>query len=340
MRPVYSVAMLRHATTLLLVLLALTAAGCDGIMTGIAAGSTVRVIRRAAPAISRFEDPDFAELAIPGSIGTMEGVLIIKPEDPDLHMSLARGYASLGFAFYMDHMEAALANDDEEAAEHWRQRATMAFRRARVLGLEMLTIWEDDDGGAEGAIQGGIDRFNAYLENFDEDQAPMLFWTAYAWANYINANRDDVDALAGLPFVNALVDRVLVLDDTFYFHAPHALRAGLWGGLPAQLGGRPQDAKREFEIAIAATQRRNLMYLVMEAKIVAVALQDRALYQSLLEEVINAGDVDPDNRLANQCAKRRAARYLAEIDMLFEPADAPPAEEPTEAAAPEAAPAN
>lgn len=315
--------MLKHAKFIsLLLVIALCIPGCDGIMTSIAAGSTVRVIRRAAPAISRFEDPDFAELSIPGSIGTMEGVLIIKPEDLDLHMSLARGYASLGFAFYMDHMEAALANDDEEAAEHWRRRATMAFRRARALGIEMLTILEDDGGGAEAAIAAGIDPFNAYLQNFDADDAPILFWTAYAWANYVNANRDDVDALAGLPFVNALVDRVLVLDDTFYMHAPHALRAGLWGGLPAQLGGRPQDAKREFEIAIAATQRHNLMYLVMEAKIVAVALQDRALYQSLLEEVINAGDVDPDNRLANQCAKRRAARYLAEIDMLFEPADA------------------
>jgi hypothetical protein len=336
--------MRKYASTLLVGLLVATSlSGCDGIMTNIAAGSTIRVIRRAAPAMSRLEDPDFAEQAIPGGLGTMEGVLVIKPEDADLHASLARGYASLGFAFYLDHMEAALANDDEEAAEHWRGRATMAFRRARSLGLEMLTIWEDDNGGAEGAINGGIDTWNAYLQNFDADQAPMLFWTAYAWANFINANRDDIDAIAGLPFVNAMVDRVLALDDTFYSYAPHALRAGLMGGLPAQLGGRPQDAKREFEIAIAATQRHNLMYLTMEARIVAVALQDRALYQSLLEEVINAGNVDPDNLLANQCAKRRAARYLADIDNLFEPVDAPaeeaPADAPVETPAAEA-PAN
>jgi hypothetical protein len=45
------------------------------------------------------------------------------------------------------------------------------------------------------------------------------------------------------------------------------------------------------------------------------------LYRRLLEEVLAAGDVDPDNRLSNQLAKRRARRYLAQIDELFLPED-------------------
>jgi hypothetical protein len=60
--------------------------------------------------------------------------------------------------------------------------------------------------------------------------------------------------------------------------------------------------------------------------------------------VINAADVMPEQRLANQIAKRRAARYLAQIDDLFGPeepagsADAPAAAEGSEPAA-EPAPA-
>jgi hypothetical protein len=143
-----------------------------------------------------------------------------------------------------------------------------------------------------------------------------------------------MDALADLPLVNALADRIFVLDHTFMGHAPHALRAGLIGTAPAQLGGRPEDAKKEFEIAIAATGGKNLMYHVVEAQIVAVALQDRALYKRLLTTVIEAPtDLNKDERLLNQIAKRRAERYLGQIDQLFEP-EPEPAPAPEPAAAP------
>ena len=311
-------------------LLLLLTAGCD--MANFAAGSTVRVIERGSPAMTRFEDPDLAEEAIPGSIGTMEAVLYIRPDDDTLRPLLARSYASYAFGFLQDRMEAALANDDETTAEHYRWRASSAYMRAKDLGLGTLTIWEDDRDGAEGAIRRGIEDWTAYLRNFDdEDQVPAMFWLCYAWGQWIGLNRDNMDALADLPFVNALADRILAIDPSYMDHAPRALHAGLIGTAPEALGGRPRDAQREFEDAIRRTGRRNLMYLVMEARIVAIAIQDRALYQRLLTEVIEAGDVDPNQRLSNALAKRRATRYLAEIDMLFEP-EAPAEGAPAEGA--------
>jgi hypothetical protein len=184
----------------------------------------------------------------------------------------------------------------------------------------MMSMWEPDDGGVEGHLRRGVDAWREYLQHFDEpEQAGQLFWAAYSWARYIGLHRDDVSALADLPFVVALAERVKQLDHTYNMYAPHALLGGLQGSAPAQVGGRPDLARQEFDTAIQATERKNLIYMVMEARIVAVALQDRALYRRLLEEVINAGDVDPNNRLSNQIAKRRAIRYLAQIDELFEP---------------------
>jgi TRAP transporter TatT component family protein len=319
-----------------LILLAWSALGC---MTELAAGTTVKVISRAAPAVQRYEDIELAEEGMPASITTLEGLLQIRPEDTDLRALLARTYASFGFGFMEDRMEEALAKDDEANAERYRLRAGMAYRRARELALGSLTLWEDDDGGAEGHIKAGLPAWTAYLKEFDdaEDHVPTLFWAAYAWGRYIGLNRDDMNALADLPFVNALADRVFALDHTFMGYAPHALRAGLIGTAPAQLGGRPADAKKEFETAIRATGGKNLMYHVVEAQIVAVALQDRALYKSLLTTVVEAPtDLNPDERLLNQLAKKRAARYLAQIDQLFEP-EAPP--EPEPAPPPAAAPA-
>jgi len=328
--------MLARPTGVICLAVGLVSAGC---MTKLAAGTTVQVIAQASPAIQRYEDPDLAAEGLPGSIATMEGLLEIRPDDTFLREILARSYASYGFGFMEDRMEDAVAKDDEAGIEHYRKRAGMAYRRARELALGSLTIWNDDGGGADAQIKAGLPAFTAYVADFDDkDQAATLFWGAYAWARYIGLNRDDVNALADLPYVTVLVDRLMKIDPTYMGHAPHALRAGLIGTAPAQLGGRPAEAKKEFEIAIAATKGRNLMYLVMEAHIVAVALQDRALYKQLLTTVIEAPtDIDKDLRLSNQLAKRRAERYLADIDRLFEP-EAPPAAETPAPAAP-AAPA-
>ena len=328
--------MLAARATFVALLLTLSA-GCN--MTQLAAGSTVKIIGQAWPAVERYEDPDLAGEGIPGSIATMEGLLQIRPEDTELRALLARAYGSFGFGFMEDRMEAALLKDDEEGSEHFRKRAAMAYTRCQELALGTLTLWEEDGGGASGHIKQGLESWTGYLKKFDdaEKQVPTLFWAAYCWGRYIGINRDDVNALADLPLVTALSDRVLALDHTYFGYAPHALRAGLIGTAPAQLGGRPQEAKKEFETAISATQGKNLMYHVIEAQIVAVALQDRALYKKLLTTVTDAPkDLNPNGRLINQLAKRRAERYLSQTDQLFAPEE-PPAEAPAAPAAPASA---
>ncbi|RMH13455.1 MAG: hypothetical protein D6701_12330, partial [Gemmatimonadetes bacterium] len=63
--------------------------------------------------------------------------------------------------------------------------------------------------------------------------------------------------------------------------------------------------------------RRNLLVLVNMARTYAVRRQDRDLYRSLLVEVLEAGDINPEQRLTNMIAKRRAERYLRQIDERF-----------------------
>lgn len=325
---------------LALVLFGLGTTACS--MTQLAAGSTVTIIGQAWPAIERYEDPDLAESAIPASIATMDGLLEIRPKDTELRKMLAQAFGSFAFGFLEDHMEAALANDDDEGAEHFRKRAALAYQRGRELAFGSMTIWADDGGGADAQLKQGLPAWTEYLKNFDdaETQAPTLFWAAYCWGRYIGINRDDVNALADLPYVAALVDRVVALDPTYMGYAPRALRGGLIGTPPVQLGGKPEEAKKEFEAAIAATQGKNLMYMVVEAQIVAVALQDRALYQRLLKTTLDApANLDPNQRLLNQLAKRRAERYLAQTDKLFLPEEPPAAAPAPAAAAPTSAPA-
>lgn len=304
-----------------LLALALATSGCTGFLTNFAAGSSVRVFSQAAPGLQRWADPDLAEAAIPGSLATLEGLLIVQPENPTLRLTLARTHASYGFGWLEDRMESAEVRGEEEVAAHYRARASNSYLRARAVGFELMSLWEPDDGGVEGHLRGQIDTWRNYLLNFDRpEQGPHLFWAAYSWARWVGLNRDNVDAIADLPYVEALALRARQLDESFNGFAPIALVAGLQGARPAAIGGRPDLAREGMEDVIRRTERKNLMILVLEARVVAVALQDRALFESLLREVLDAGDVDPLNRLQNQLAKRRARRYLAQIDDLFMPA--------------------
>jgi predicted anti-sigma-YlaC factor YlaD len=130
-----------------------------------------------------------------------------------------------------------------------------------------------------------------------------------------------MNAIADVAYVSVIAERVYAITPTYFDHAPVALRAGLMAAAPPALGGRPADAKVELDRAIELTGRRSLLFLVTEARLIAIPLQDRALYQSLLQEVI-AFDVDsyPEQRLPNLLAQRRARRYLEEIDNFFDPA--------------------
>lgn len=305
--------------------------GCD---TGVfAANTTIGVMRRASPGVQRMRDPEILEAAFPGSIQQMEGLLELKPDDAVLRGMLARSYASYGYGFIEDDYERAQRSDDatEEEIEHLRERASLAYLRGREIAMGGLDMARPEGGGLFAIQREGLDAFNRHLARFDdrESHAPLLFWTAYNWVRWISLHRDDMGAIADLPYVTALAERVYQLDPTYMDHAPVALRAGLMAAAPPALGGRPADAKVELDRAIELTGRRNLMYLVTEAQLVAVPLQDRALFQSLLQEVIDF-DVDsyPDQRIPNLLAQRRARRYLDQIDDLIpDMGDEPPAEE-------------
>lgn len=333
--------MRRFHTGFLVAALALGQTGC---LAKLAANSTARIMNQAAPAMQAFTDPATAEAALPYSITQMEGLLLVIPNNQLLRGNLMRALGSFGFAFLVDRMEEAEVADDEARIEYYRNRATLAFLRGKEVGFQALTLEEDGDGGASGAYGRGVDAWRAYLQQFDDqEQAGMVFWLGYNWAQHISLNKDNPDVLADLPFAIACFERVFQLDPTFNNYAPYAAMGSYYARTSASLGGEPARAREMFETAIARTHGNFLTYKVMMARVYAVMVQDRALFTRLLQEVIDAGDVMPEQRLANQIAKRRARRYLAQIDDLISPAEEPTAADgatpPAEGDAPATPPA-
>ena len=291
------------------------------------ADSTADLLHAGSPQFNTLEDLDFAEASAPASLVTIESVWRVAPDNEDLLVELVQGYASYGFAFLEDHMERARAADDEAREEYWRRRARAAYRRGKAFGFAFLDAREHVAGGPEAVTRRGLPAWETYLARFTHrDDVPALFWTANAWASLIAVSVDDSDALLDLPFAVALAERARRLDPHYANGAIDALFGVYHASTPPSLGGQPALARAEFEAALATSHRQVLTYQVLYARTYAVMVQDRALYTRLLQEVLDAGDVLPAERLGNLVAKRRATRYLEEADALFPPADPAPSE--------------
>lgn len=302
------------------------------------ADQTADLFHAGAQQFNTLEDLEFAEHAAPGNLVTLESVYRVAPDNQDLLEELTKGYVGYAFALLEDHIERAELADNDVLAARYRLRARTAYRRGRMYAMQWLDAREPSDGGPEARVHEGLDAWRRYLQRFDDrDDAPALYWAANAWASQVQMSQEDPGALLDVPFAVALAERALALDEGYYYGAAQAFFGAYHAATPRELGGRPDRSRDAFEAALRLSGRRMLMYQVLYARTYAVMVQDRALFERLLHEVLDAGDVLPDERLANVAAKRRAQRYLSQADALFIPPD--PSGQPPAAETPADAPA-
>lgn len=302
-----------HEAGLAVALVAALSCGyaCD--TTVLAANSTAKVFDRAAPAFEEYFDYDLAGAAAPGSILQLEGVLRVVPDNELVVERLCRAYVGYTFGFVEDAIEVAELAGDFEEAERQRGRARMFYRRAKDLAVHWISL---DHEGFQDAVNGGLESFEGWLaHNFqDREDAGMMLWAGYAWGSFINMSKDDMSAVADLPYARALAEHSQRLDDTYYHGAATTFIAVLQTNM---MGGDMDVAQASFERALEISERRALVVQVNMARHYAVKRGDRALFLSLLREVLEAGDPLPAARLPNRVARRRAERYLANVDRYF-----------------------
>ena len=286
-------------------------AGCD--TTKLTADSTSELFVRAAPAFEEYWDYDVAGDAAPATIVQLEGILRIVPDNQNLLLQLARAYTGYAFGWIEDEAEEAEFAGDFEKAEHLQKRARLMYLRATDLLKHSVGLKAK---GLDKATKGGADELNAWLEkNFkSEDDAQLLLWTGYSWGSYVNMSKDDMEAVADLGYAKAFVRRSVELDPSHYNSAGLTfLGVATASAMAADL----DEARGYFDEALTRTERGSLITHVNMARHYAVKKGDRELFEKLCNEVLEAGDLIPENRLANRIARRRAQRYLDHADDLF-----------------------
>jgi predicted anti-sigma-YlaC factor YlaD len=244
----------------------------------------------------------------------IEAMLESSPENAKLLELAAEAYAQYAFGFVEDQAEEA-APTDLERAKQLRRRAHGLFMRSARYGSRLLA---QHNARFPAAVFGPETKLREALSAVDRDAVSGVFWTGFALAGAINTGKDDPSVIAFLPKVEALLMRAEQLDPKFQNGGALLGLGAYWASRTKFFGGDPDKGRKYFERAMK-DHPQFAMIRVMFARTYAVQTQDRALYERLLREVLDANpDSAPNVRLANEIARRRARRYLAEIDDLFE----------------------
>jgi hypothetical protein len=143
-----------------------------------------------------------------------------------------------------------------------------------------------------------------------DQNTELMYVLAGSWAGYLQANSEDWGAIADLPKIQSLLERVVALDPVHdqgqawtYLGVLNSLR-------PEAIGGRPAEGRRDFEKAIELSGGRNLYAKTLFAEFYARLMFDQELHDKLLTEVIAADAVAPGFTLMNVLAQERARKLL------------------------------
>lgn len=261
------------------------------------ASATSRLSMGLSHAILNQDDVQTVKEGAPAYLLLIDGLIEEDPENVDLLLSGARLYGAYAAAF--------VASPDR------RKKLTVRSREyARRAACEQNMAF---------CLQ--IDRpygdFLSALALLDKKDASVLYTWSVAELGWIQAHRDDWNAIAALPKVEAALGRVIKLEETYEAGAPHLYLGILKTLRPPTLGGKPLEGKAHFERAIELSRGRNLTAKVEYARYYARLVFDRELHDRLLHEVLESEGTAPGLTLMNVLAKEEARKLLATSNDYF-----------------------
>jgi hypothetical protein len=276
---------------------------CLGILLVIAAllCGCVRLALRISPSIigsmskGIFEecDPRLAEASLPAQLKVLEGLLRQDPSNRRLLTSLSMGFSGYALLFV----------EEEDPG-----RASTLYARARDYGLLALGLSPNLRSEA----------LTDTLRHAELSDMDALFWTAAAWNGWIALNLDRPEALAQAGTAEVFLDKVLALQPDYFHGAPYVLKGAILTARSSLGVNGLAEARECFEKAVKAGEGRFFMAQVYFARFYAVRIQDRALFDRLIKEVLDTdGNLQDDRCLVNAVMRQRAKRLAEEAEALF-----------------------
>jgi predicted anti-sigma-YlaC factor YlaD len=285
------------------------AGGCS--VTKFAANRAGDALSGSGTTFASDDDPELIKAAVPFSLKLMESLLAKTPEHQGLLLSTCSGFTQFSFAFVEQEADET-APRDFTAARVQYVRARRLYLRARDYGLRGLNVRHPH-------FREELARNpQATLARTTRADVPLLYWTAASWAKAITLSKDNPELLADLPLVEAMIDRALVLDESFDRGALHSFLISYEMVRPRGDGEGKDRARKNFERALELSQGRSAGPYVSFAEAVSLPAQDRKGFEAFLQQAL-AIDADrfPQDRLVNLIMQKRARWLLSRADELF-----------------------
>ena len=258
------------------------------------------------------DDPELIRAAVPFSLKLVESLLAESPRHQALLLTAARGFTQYAYAFVQEDAD-ELEDTDKVAATAMRARAAKLYLRGRNYGMR----------GLEVKHPGFAARLKANpkeaVKELKKSEAPIMYWTAISWGAALSASHD-FTMLPEIPRFEALIDRVLELDEGFDEGTVHTFLITYEMARLNGKGDRAARAKEHFDRAVALGGGHQAGPLVAYAEYVLVAQKNKIEFQNMLRQALRMDlNASPENRELNLAVQRRARWLLSRTDKLFPP---------------------
>ncbi len=271
------------APSALLMLALLTLSGCTSMVTN-------NLGNNLSEAIMNQDDLQTVEAGAPAYLILIDSLIAGNPDDRQMLLAGSRLYSAYASVFV----------EDQERSQRMAKRALDYSQRA--LCARQATVCAQLDGPYQ--------KYLPALQQVGKRDVELIYTHALAWALWTQSHSNDWNAIANLPKIEAMFERVTQLEPHYREGEPWLYLGIIRTLLPPAMGGRPEEGRKAFEQAIALSEGENLMAKVEYARRYARMTFDQPLHDRLLQEVLDAPLESPGRTLTNRLAKQEAQKLL------------------------------
>ena len=275
--------------------MALTAvlSGCSLMVSS----ATENLAQSLSSAVLNSDDIDTVEQGLPAYLLLLDGLIESDPKNPGLLLAAAKLNSAYAGVFTSNPKQAKLLS-------------------LKALNYAANAVCQKKKQACQITSQ-PFDSFEQVVESFQIDDLDTLYALGSSWAGWIEANSDDWNAIANIARIQTIMERVILLDESYDLGSAHIYLGVMATLLPPALGGKPDVGQQHFQRAITLSDGKNLMAKVTYARRYARLLFERELHDRLLNEVVAADAKVTGLTLINTLAKKQAQELLSSADAYF-----------------------
>jgi tetratricopeptide (TPR) repeat protein len=280
-------------TILVLLWLGVLFSACSALISS----TTSRLADNLSYAFENSADTAVVEEAAPAYLLMLDALIKDDPDNESLLRTAARLNASYADIFVKDNERSRLMAD---------KALNLAFRGACADSKRLCNIRNKNH-----------DDFIKAIDGCKMSEIESIYTLGVVWANWIQVNQNDWNAVAELSRVETIMEQVVRLNPEHEDGGAFLYLGTLATLLPPALGGNPEKGREYFEKAIEISNGKNLYAKVLYAQRYARIIFDKELHDRILKEVYEADPNVEGYTLINILAKKEAKLLLETSDDYF-----------------------